>query len=132
MNEIPFGELDATLPRLDSVKMGIERYAVPEDFKNHPHLKHVTKYWEVGEKYQVLYDGASGFKHLRVRRFDDKPICDFMDLQEIKNNFFGEWIVAVQVFPKQEDFVDGSNTYHLWVVEGELPNLKTLYEYNGE
>lgn len=112
--------------------MKIRRCSVPEDFKDDPRLKGVTKYFEVGEKYQVLYDEINGFKHLRIRRFDDQPICDFMDLQEIKNNFFGEWEAAIQVFPKQEDFVDGSNTYHLWIVKDvNLPNLKNLYEYKN-
>ncbi len=110
--------------------MKIRRFSVPKDFKNDPRLKGVTKYWEVGGKYQVLYDEINVFKHLRVRRFDDKPVFNFMDLQEIKNHFFGEWETAIQIFPKEEDFVDGSNTYHLWTMEGvEFPNLKRLYEY---
>ncbi len=111
--------------------MKFERFSVPKDFKDDPRLKGVTRYFEVDGKYQVLYDEIGGFKHLRVRRLDDKPICNFMDLQEIKDNLFGEDIIAIQVFPKKEDFLDGSNTYHLWTLKDvDIPNLKTLYTYN--
>lgn len=110
--------------------MEIERFSIPDDFPNYPHLKNVTKYFEADDKYQVLYDEINGFKHLRIRRFDDKPICNFMDMQEIKNHLLGKDIVAIQIFPKQDDFVDGSNTYHLWTLgDVTLPNLKDLYTY---
>lgn len=36
--------------------------------------------------------------------------------QRIKNEIFGEEMVAVEVFPKMSELVDGANMYHLWVL----------------
>ena len=102
------------------------------DINKYPHLKHVTKCWQTTDgKYDILFDKVSGFKHLRIMRIDGQPIHDWMDMQEIKNDLWGHDVVAVEVYPKQEDFQNGSNTYHLWTWDGiVVPNLKDMYEYN--
>ena len=102
--------------------------------KTHPHLASVTKYWQSKDKkYEVMFDEINGFKHLRIRRFDNKPIRNFMVIQEIKNDLLGKDVIAVEIFPKQSDFIDGSNTYHLWTWDGiSVPNLKELYQYKKE
>jgi len=79
----------------------------------------------------VLIANTKGVKHLRIRRLDDLPITEYSIFQQIKNYFLGEEVVAVQVFPKASDYIDNSNTYHLFSWEGiEVPNLKTMYQYN--
>jgi hypothetical protein len=80
--------------------------------------------------YDILFDEIRGFKHLRICRIDRKPIHNFMDMQEIKNDLWGEDVIAIEVYPKQSDFKNGSNTYHLWTWSGiYVPNLAQLYEY---
>ena len=47
-----------------------------------------------------------------------------MYLQEIKNDLFGKDVIAIEVYPKQDQFWDGSNTYHIWTWKTlEVPNL---------
>jgi hypothetical protein len=115
--------------------------AVPDklpDATTHPHLKTVTEAFvihEGGVGYRVMIsDGPrrrlERLKHLRIRRLDDKPIPNYQIFQQIKNHFFGEDTVAVQVFPKVKDYIDNTNTYHLFTWKGiDVPNLKEMYEY---
>jgi|WetSurMetagenome_2_1015567.scaffolds.fasta_scaffold522623_2 hypothetical protein len=106
------------------------------NLKTHPHLKFVTMCWEAMSKtgvvYEILYDKVKKYEHLRINRVDNQPIHNYMDMQEIKNDLFGEGVVAVEVYPAASSFKDGSNTYHLWTWEGlwlETPNLLELYQY---
>ncbi len=102
------------------------------DFDIHPHLAKVSKIWDDGT-YIIMYDRISGYEHLRIRRKDDKPIHSYMDIQRIKNDLLGKDIVAIEIYPKQKNFVNGSNTYHLWtwdnIDEFAMPDLLTLYNY---
>jgi len=85
----------------------------------------------VNATFKVLIANANGVKHLRIRRLDDLPITEYSIFQQIKNHFLGEEVVAVQVFPKASDYIDNSNTYHIFSWVGiEVPNLKTMYQYN--
>jgi hypothetical protein len=99
--------------------------------ETHPHLSAVSKCWQTEDgKYDILFDEVGVFKHLRVSRIDDQPIHDFMDMQEIKNDLWGEDVIAVEVYPRQIDFKNGSNTYHLWTWDNiAVPNLAQLYKY---
>ena len=96
----------------------------------------VSKCWQTTDgKYDILYDEIGGFRHLRISRIDDQPIHNFMDMQEIKNDLWGPDIVAVEIYPRQCDFVNGSNTYHLWTwqdIYDIIPNLKNLFAYRNE
>ena len=73
--------------------------------ETHPHLSLVTKCWQT-TIYEILYDEPKGFKHLRISRVDGEPIRSWKDIQEIKNDLLGEDVVAIEVFPKQCDFVN--------------------------
>ena len=97
----------------------------------HPHLSGVTKCWQTTDgMYDILFDKVGKYQHLRISRIDGKPIHNFMDMQEIKNDLWGEVTAAVEVYPAQKDFKDGSNTYHLWTWEEiSVPNLNELYRY---
>lgn len=105
----------------------------------HPHLKDLLKVWDFRDnegrlKYQVLYDQPyTGVNHLRiVGASRDTLAHNYMDMQEIKNKIWGLEVVAVEIFPAQSQFKDGSNTYHLWTWPGlaeTAPNLKNLYTY---
>ncbi len=96
----------------------------------HPHLNTVSGGWYVNDCYRVLLAQTGKYTHLRVRRLDDMPITSFSDMQDIKNYFLGPETVAIQVFPRESDYVNNSNTYHMFSWDGiEVPNLKDLYQY---
>ncbi|MBQ7949947.1 MAG: hypothetical protein IJ276_03125 [Alphaproteobacteria bacterium] len=98
--------------------------------KNHPHLGTVSDGWYVNDCYRVLLAQTGKYTHLRVRRLDDMPITCFSDMQDIKNHFLGPEVAAIQVFPRVSDYVNNSNTYHMFAWDGmEIPNLKELYQY---
>ena len=101
------------------------------DVKTHPHLKFVSKAWITNDRlYLIYYDEIDKFRHLRVTRMDDNPIHNYMDLFQIKNDLLGEDIQAIEVYPKKQNFKDGSHTYHIWTWDGiETPDLTELYEY---
>ncbi len=97
----------------------------------HPHLVTVHEAWTVNETYKILLAATNGVSHIRIRRIDNLPITEYQIFQDIKNHFWGADTVAVQVFPKQSDYIDNSNTYHLFTWENiDVPNLKTMYQYN--
>lgn len=101
--------------------------------KKYPQLRYVTKEWfTTCGVYHIMYDCRKGFKHLRISRIDGKPIHNYMDMLRIKNDLWGKNTVAIEVYPAQGNFVDGSNTYHLWTWKDiKTPNLMDLYEYTS-
>ena len=99
----------------------------------HPHLGTVTKGAIVNDFYRVLVAQTGKYLHVRIRRLDDLPITSFSDMQEIKNHFIGSENVAIQVFPRVSDYVNNTNTYHLFSWKDiETPNLKEMYQYNQQ
>jgi len=113
--------------------MSLVKVKIPPKTKAQPHFKGLNTVYEgiVGKtKYMVLCSKIENYIHIRVHRDDDKPICDFMDMQEIKDLVIGKDKVAIQVFPKTKDMIDNGNTYHLWHwPDMNVPNLNELYDY---
>jgi len=98
--------------------------------ETHPHLATVSEVWEVNKQYVVMIAKTGIYDHIRIRRKDNKAMTDYKIFQDIKNKFLGEEKVAVQIFPKVSNYVDNTNTYHVFSWEGiEVPNLKELYTY---
>jgi len=67
--------------------------------------------------------------HMRVSRHDGKPIvCDWDTLQAIKNEFLGEDVTAIEIYPAESNVVCEVNYRHFWVVDGPildmLPSLR--------
>lgn len=106
-----------------------------KDIVRYEHYKTATKCWqtECGTYEILLVVLAGGWKHLKVHRRDDKPIHNYMDMQEIKNQCLGKDAVAIEIYPKAGDFKDGSHTYHLWSNSGpwatNLPNLANIPKF---
>jgi len=102
-----------------------------EIIKNgHPHLNTVTEAYIVDNLYKVYIAQTGKYKHLRIRRIDDLPVSSFSDMQNIKNQFLGPETEAIQVYPKVSNYINNSNTYHLFTWDGiETPNLKDMYSY---
>ena len=97
---------------------------------NHPHLSTVVDGAIVDDLYRVLVAKTGKYTHIRIRRLDDLPITSFSDMQEIKNHVIGPERLAIQVFPRVSDYINNTNTYHLFSWDGMVvPNLKEMYEY---
>ena len=97
---------------------------------NHPNLDTVYKGFIVDDFYRVLIARTGKYKHLRIRRLDDKPVSSFSDMQNLKNHFLGKEVEGIQVFPKISNYVNNTNTYHIFSWDGmDLPNLKEMYKY---
>tara|TARA_B100000929_G_C15491541_1_gene414604 strand:- start:1194 stop:1487 length:294 start_codon:yes stop_codon:yes gene_type:complete len=65
--------------------------------------------------------------HATIRRMDGEVAQpSFYELQHIKSLAFGGSAVAVEIYPRQSDLVDGQHQRHLWCVQPEtVPNLRT-------
>jgi hypothetical protein len=115
---------------MDTKRLTILGTELP-DTNSHPHLTTVQEAWIVNGIYKVMISKTLDVKHVRIRRLDDRPVTEYSIFQQIKNHFLGREVVAVQVFPKMSDYIDNSNTYHLFSWDGiDVPNLKTMYKYN--
>jgi hypothetical protein len=103
-----------------------------EDKERNLHFVTATKCYKSADGiYLIFLIEGKIYRHLKVTREDGKPIHNFMDIQEIKNLVFGTDCIAVEIYPKQRDFINGSNTYHLWTWDGIIvPNLKELPRYH--
>jgi hypothetical protein len=103
-----------------------------DDIARYPHYRYAERCWVTDDGlFEILLNKVGELQHLKIHRIDDSKIDDFYIFQEIKNLVFGEDIVAVQVFLKQCDLKDGSNTYHLWTWEYiTVPNLALIEKYH--
>lgn len=69
------------------------------------------------DRYQVnVRELADNITHLSIKRIDKKPIHDWRDLQEIKNQIMGPEFEAIELYPAESRRVDSANQYHLWAV----------------
>jgi len=105
------------------------------DVETHPHLRYVSKIYDINGEYIVMEDEPPEYqgvqwRHLRIRRVDRQPIHDYGVLELIKNYMWAANTVAIEVYPRKDDEVDNTNTYHLWNAKNmKVPNLKEMYEY---
>jgi len=97
-------------------------------------LNTCEKAWVTDDmQYLVLLNHVSDFKHVRIIHVLGLRQDDFHTFQDIKDAVLGEGTIAVQVYPRKEDVVDGSNTYHLWSWDGldkAAPNLRAMPKYH--
>ena len=90
----------------------------------------------INEKYQVnvlrgencdQYIHMEDFKgkcdYLSIKTIDKKPIHDWRDLQQIKNELCGKDREALEIYPAESRLVDTANQYHLWVIpkDAQIP-----------
>jgi hypothetical protein len=99
----------------------------------------LKKYKEVPEgmtrcytntKYNVqIYDNQKTTKgtciKVMVKRWDNRPLTrHWRELQNIKNEIFGEDITAIEYFPPEKKLVDSFNFYWFCVFKkGEIPEI---------
>jgi hypothetical protein len=70
----------------------------------------------MNDTYQVTVEPDGDFVHLSIKRLDKRPIHDWRDLQEIKNQLVGPECEGVELYPAQSRVVDTANQFHLWVL----------------
>ncbi len=58
-----------------------------------------------------------------IQKHDNRPIPNhWRELQNIKNELFGEETMAIEYYPKESHLMDDHNIYWLWIFpEGILP-----------
>lgn len=101
------------------------------DIKRYPHLANGDCFKDTSNTYECIVCRVDKYTHLKIHRIDDRPVHNYLDFQKIKNGLLGEEVVAVEVYPKQSDFKDGSHTYHIWTWEGiQTPNLAAMPKYS--
>jgi hypothetical protein len=61
---------------------------------------------------------SEGVTWLSIRRIDDPSIylCDWRDMQTIKNDLCSPTREAIEIYPSEERVHDTSNVFHLWVL----------------
>jgi hypothetical protein len=67
------------------------------------------------DDFQQPPEGWPPVVHLSIKRKDKRPIHDWRDLQEIKNQLVGRECEGVEIYPAESRLVDGANQFHLWV-----------------
>jgi hypothetical protein len=112
----------------------IEFHPDKSDIERYPHFAMAERCWiSEDNDIEVLLNHVENFVHLKIHRCDDSKIYGFYLLQDVKDAILGPNITAVQIFPRSDDLVDGSNTYHLWTWKGineQLPNLHKMKKYS--
>lgn len=68
----------------------------------------------------VTMRGGVAVRHLRVRRLSGLDGIGWDVLQRIKNDVLGEDVLAIEVYPPNEQLVNETNTRHLWEVPHDL------------
>jgi len=71
--------------------------------------------------------------HLRVWREDGRDGISWDELQQAKNDAWGEHATAVEIYPPQDEMVNEANMRHLWLIEHpeKLPSLYRRGEKEG-
>ena len=59
-------------------------------------------------------------QRLGIRRHDEKPNLTWKEKQRIKNELFGDELIALEVFPKQSELIDQANMIWLWVLPADF------------
>jgi hypothetical protein len=80
-----------------------------------------------------LYDGVAltfedGSMHLSFKRKDRAAVRDWRHVQAIKNEVAGPDREAIEIYPPENNLVDASNEYHLWVLP---PGMQSPLGFEG-
>lgn len=102
------------------------------DLKRYPHFKYAEKCWITDNfQFEILLNNIDSYTHIKIHDRKDKKINDFYIFQNIKNLVLGKEEIAIQIYPKESDLKDGSNTYHLWTWDNiKIPNLAKIKRYH--
>lgn len=80
--------------------------------------------WNWGESYtaQVCHalSPIGTIPHLKIRRHDGRAGISWDVLQRIKNDMVGPDMLAIEMFPPDDQVVNDANIRHLWIVPQDL------------
>lgn len=63
-----------------------------------------------------------------VQRHDDNPLTrHWREMQSIKNEIFGDEVLAVEYYPPESELVNDKNIYWLWIIENQ-PRYKSIHK----
>lgn len=70
-----------------------------------------------------VYTPKWGFtRHMKVKRSDGKSGISWDILQQLKNEYLGPDVMAVEIFPPEHEVVNDLNMRHLWEIPlGQIP-----------
>jgi len=92
----------------------------------------------MNDRYQVnisdahVAPGWPPMYHLSIKRLDKKPIRDWRDMQQIKNELVGLECEGVEMYPADSRVVDAANQYHLWVLKSTLDRFPFGFTDGGK
>lgn len=94
------------------------------DMSCRPHPPWMTRAYSNNRYVVMVEDGAitpfmPGQRLIKamIQRHDDSPIPNhWRELQQIKNELFGEDVVGIEFYPPQPQLVDDKNIYWLWLL----------------
>jgi len=101
---------------------------MPIDLSKVEHPDWMTRAFK-NNRYVVMIDdnakmtnGITAIKAM-VQRHDDKPIpSHWKEMQNIKNEIFGNQKTAIEYYPATDNLTDIANIYWLWILpDGKLP-----------
>ena len=70
--------------------------------------------WETEE--YIIWEEEE-FNQLTITRKDGRPPESWYDLWNIKNEIWGEATLAIEIYPRREDLIDGQNQRHLFKLD---------------
>ncbi len=78
--------------------------------------------------YEFFLHEFKGQKWLQIRLWDGRDrITKWEWMQEFKNFIFGEEAIVIEVFPRESDLCNKTDSRHLWLIENScIPNLKII------
>lgn len=71
--------------------------------------------------------GRDGLIHLSINAHDRSPVRNWRHLQAIKNEVAGPKRWAIEIFPSEDELVDTSNQFHLWVMPTSMPSPPFIF-----
>lgn len=72
--------------------------------------------WGKVEHAAITKSITTDIENLKGMTFNGESDIPWKIKQEIKNELFGEDRIAIEVFPKESNLIDASDTYHLWIM----------------
>lgn len=99
---------------IDDFKENTEKYKGRQTIKNLKYLgisEDGDRYWRIDD-YEVWE--TIDWNQLSIRRLDRMPVESWYDMWNIKNLIWGEETLAIEIYPKKLDLIDGCNHRHLF------------------
>jgi hypothetical protein len=70
---------------------------------------------------ETAVPGLGTIRHLKVWRYNGKDKITWDQLQAVKNECLGPDVVAIEIYPRQDDLVNSTNMRHLWEIPDGMP-----------